>query len=124
LIHAGSDVAFTETHATPARLKEVMKVKGLKVILAHMGGYRQWDDVVKYLVGLPSLYLDTSFCLDLPNALFKEMIFAHEPYRILFGSDFPWVRPRQMIDKIRQLDLGKANEEMIFSGNARWLLDI
>ncbi|QJR22256.1 hypothetical protein BREVNS_1506 [Brevinematales bacterium NS] len=124
LIHAGSDVAFSETHATPKRLREVLKVRGLRVVLAHMGGYKQWEEVANHLVGLPSLYLDTSFCLDLPNPLFKEMILAHEPYRVLFGSDFPWVRPAQMVEKIRSLDLGRANEELIFSKNALWLLDI
>lgn len=124
LIHAGSDVAFKETHATPSRLREVLKVNGLRVVLAHMGGFRQWEDVANHLIGFPSLYLDTSYCVELPNTLFKEMILAHEPYRILFGSDFPWVRPTQMKEKILSLDLGKMNEEMIFYKNALWLLDI
>jgi len=124
VIHAGRDIAFRETHATPRRLREVVKVKGLRVVLAHMGGFRLWEEVMDHLIGLPSLYLDTSFCGELPPALFKEMILAHEPYRILFGSDFPWMRPADMARKIRSLDLGKQNEELIFAKNALWLLDI
>ncbi|URA09352.1 amidohydrolase family protein [Thermospira aquatica] len=124
LMHAGSDVAFSTTHGTPKRFREVLKVRGIRLILAHMGGYRQWEEVAQELVGASSLYLDTSFSLDLPNTLFKEIILAHEPYKVLFGSDFPWTRAGEMAAKIRSLDLGKTNEELIFSKNALWLLDI
>ncbi|MEJ5285265.1 MAG: amidohydrolase family protein [Brevinematia bacterium] len=122
--HAGKDISFKTVHGTPKRFAEVAKIKNLKIILAHMGGYKMWDEVGNTLVGLMNVYFDTSFCGELENHQMKELIFAHSPYHILFGSDFPWERAINMIKKIKSLDLGYSIEELIFYKNARWLFDL
>ncbi len=124
LFHSGKDIGFETLHASPERFAQVSKIKGLKIVLGHMGGYRMWDDVEQYLVGLPSVYFDTAFSLEMENWQMKEIILGHGPNQVLFGSDFPWQRQKDLENKIRSLDLGKNIEDFIFFKNAKWLLDI
>jgi uncharacterized protein len=123
MFHAGRDLAFKDVHGTPKRFAEVAKIKKLKIICAHMGGYQMWDDVETYLVGLEGVYFDTSFSLEMDNAQMKEIIVGHGPYKILFGTDFPWQRAGDIVQKIKSLDIGANMEGMIFNRNAHWLLD-
>jgi len=44
--------------------------------------------------------------------------------KILFGSDWPLLRPSRLREEIDSLDLPDATREMILSGNARRLLNI
>lgn len=125
LLHAGKDPAYPNRNkAHPKRLAQVAKIPNLNLVLAHLGGYQQWEDVLKYIAGLSRVYLDTAFCHELSDILFKDIILSHGPYKILFGSDFPWSDPRKEIEKIKGLDMGVSIENQIFSKNARWLLDI
>jgi uncharacterized protein len=58
--------------------------------VAHLGGYRQWSEVERHLVGLP-IWLDTAFCLQDPlTPQLLELIRAHGAGRVLFASDAPW----------------------------------
>lgn len=123
MFHAGRDIAFKDVHGTPKRLAEVAKIRNLKIICAHMGGYRMWNDVETYLLGIECVYLDTSFSLEMDNTQMKEIILGHGPYKILFASDFPWQRAGAIVKKIKELDIGANMEGMIFNRNARWLLD-
>ena len=47
LFHAGKDLAYEYTHGTPRRLAQVLQIPGLRVICAHMGRFRMWEDVEK-----------------------------------------------------------------------------
>jgi uncharacterized protein len=124
LFHAGKDLAYDDIHGTPKRFAEVAKDKLVKIVLAHMGGYQQWEDVETYLVGLSGVYFDTAYTEEMEVWQMKDLIMGHGGYKILFGSDFPWQRASVVIEKIKSLDLGKAIEDMIFYKNAKWLLDI
>lgn len=123
MFHAGKDLAFKDVHGTPKRLAEVSKIRNLKIICAHMGGYQMWNDVETYLMGIEGIYMDTSFSLEMDNTQMKEMILGHGPYKILFASDFPWQRAGDIVKKIKELDIGANMEGMIFNRNAHWLLD-
>lgn len=123
--HAGADLAFRDTHGTPQRFAQVPQVSGdLKVILAHMGGFRMWDDVETYVMGLHEVYLDTSFCGEMADWQMKEIIYGHGAYKILFGSDFPWERPANVWKKLQGLNLGAMFDSMIAHGNILRLLGI
>ena len=122
--HAGKDIAFKTVHGTPRRFAEVAKIEGIKIVLAHLGGYQMWDEVEHYILGIKNIYIDTSFCLEVENWQMKEIIFGHSPYHVLFGSDFPWMRAKDLVKKIKSLDLGYSVEEMIFYKNSKWLFDI
>lgn len=123
MFHAGRDLAFKDVHGTPRGFAEVAKIKNLKIICAHMGGYRMWDEVETYLVGLEGVYLDTSFSMEMENTQMKEIIVGHGAYKILFATDFPWQRASDIVQKIKSLDIGANYEGMIFNRNAHWLLD-
>ena len=125
VLHSGDDFAFQETHATPKRIHQVkLFSRDIKLVLAHMGAYRRWDEVERYLMGLHDVYFDTAFCYEMPAWQMKEIILGHGPYKILFGSDFPWEDPMRLINKIRSLGLGQFAEDMIFYKNAVQLLGI
>lgn len=123
LFHAGVDLAYPEVHCTPRGLREVLEIPGLTVICAHMGGYKLWDDVEKYLVG-KNVYLDLAYCRDMDDARLTRMIEAHGHERILFASDFPWERARAIKDKVDSLPFGDEARANIFHRNASRLLNL
>lgn len=123
--HAGYDEAFEDVHGTPARFSQVRYIDSdLKIVLAHMGGYKMWDDVESHLMGMHEVYFDTSYCTEMEEWQMKEIIFGHGAYKILFASDMPWERPAHLIKKVKALDLGPMFESMIFGNNAKKLLNI
>lgn len=92
LMHAGVDLGFTgPVRATPQRLAQIpVAYPDLKLILAHLGGFRLWDEVKRYLVGLP-VWLDTAFCVgEYPGPKLVELSRMHGVDHILFASDAPW----------------------------------
>ena len=123
LFHAGADLGYPCVHCTPEGLKEVIAVKGLTVILAHMGGYKMWDDVEKYLVG-KDVYFDTAYCAKMENTQLKRMILDHGSDKILFATDFPWESAAVLRVKIEQLDLDQRDKDNIFYKNASKLLGL
>lgn len=123
--HAGQDIGFEHVHGTPASFAQVkIQYPDLRIVLAHMGGWRMWDDVEKYLMGLHEVYFDVAFCGDMEDWQMKEIIFAHSPLKIIFGSDYPWEKPSNVVSKIKNLGLGKMYEKAIFADNAKKLFDI
>ena len=122
--HCGKDIAFTTVHGTPKRFAEVAKIKSLKLVFGHMGGYQMWDEVEHYIMGLHDIYIDTSFTLEMDDWQLKEIILGHGAYKVLFASDFPWQRQIDIVNKIKNLNIGKMQEDMIFYKNALNLLNI
>ena len=124
LFHAGIDVGLPDPcHCPPSRLRKVIDTfPGAKVIAAHMGGYKFWDDVKKYLFGT-EVYLDTSFSFDaLGLTLMKPMILEHGANKILFGTDSPWTDQNTEIQNIQSLGLSNKETDMILGNNAMKLL--
>lgn len=124
LFHAGVDVGLPPpVHCTPDRLARVLDaVPELTVIAAHMGGYKCWDDVERYLVGR-NLFFDTSYSLaDLGAEHMMDLIKAHGVERILFGTDSPWTSQSAEVTNIRALPLSDDEKAAILGGNAERLL--
>ena len=100
--------------------------KELKVILAHMGGglpfYELMPEVREVLsnawydtAALPFLYspavygaVDALGCID----------------RVIFGSDWPLVGPRRVMDHITEAGLGRAEVDALLGGNAQRLFNL
>lgn len=126
IFHAGEDLGYNSPfHGTPERLNKLISdFAGGTIIAAHMGGFRYWDDVEKYLVG-KDIYFDTSFCLGYMEKDQKQRIINnHGHKKILFGTDSPWKNQGEEVQKIKDLCLGKEAEEAIFYKNAAELLGI
>lgn len=139
--HAGLDVGFPGVvRCSPEMVRNAVKQVGpIKLVLAHMGGWRCWDRVLELLPELP-VYIDTSFStgrmtpidghysekelelLDGPG--FMELVRAFGPRRVLFGSDSPWSSQRESLDWIREQALSEDEQKLILGGNAAGLLEL
>ena len=126
IFHAGVDLGFQEPyHCTPVRLRKVLDAfSGGTFIAAHMGGYRYWNDVEKYLVGR-DIFFDTSFSSnDLGTAGMENLIKAHGYNKILFGTDSPWTDQSKEVSRIKSLNLSNKEINAILGENAAQLLNI
>ena len=142
LTHAGLDIGMPgKDNCAPEMVARVLEQVGpVKLVLAHMGGWRQWDRV-EALLPETGVYLDTSFSLgeitplddghyrpgDLPlldEAAFLRMVRRFGPDRILFGTDSPWDDQETALARLRALPLEKSELDAILGGNARKLLEL
>jgi predicted TIM-barrel fold metal-dependent hydrolase len=124
LFHAGVDLGYTAPyHCTPCRLEKILdSFPNATIIAAHMGGYRYWDDVEKYLIG-KNVYFDTSYALEeLGNERAEQLIKAHGVQKVLFGTDSPWRDQTKEISFIRSLNLRSAEINEILGKNASRIL--
>lgn len=143
LTHSGFDVGFPGVDLCGP--KEARRVKdkfpNLKLVLAHMGGWKQWEEVINVLKDL-DVYFDTSFTFgrintiigenyykksesDLMNKeMFMKMIDILGYERILYGTDSPWTDHKETIEFIRDLRLPEEETTSILGLNAKKLLNL
>jgi len=126
LTHAGVDIGLPEpVHCPPKKMRKVLdEIKPEKMVLAHMGGWSQWDEVYEYLAG-ENVWLDTAFVYDyITKEQFFRILEKHGSDKILFATDSPWSDMARGIQWIKELNLSPMVEEDILSGNAKHLLGI
>jgi uncharacterized protein len=126
LFHSGDELAPQLTiRATPQRLLSVhRKFPGMPMIAAHLGGFRQWDEVKATLLGT-DIYLDTSASFGfIPDEDARYILAHHRRDRVLFGTDFPFFNQKKDLEYLDTLGLESGQKEMILSTNARGLLRI
>ena len=138
--HSGDDIGFPGViRCTPAMARNALRQVGaVKLVLAHMGGWRNWERVADALVDT-SAYLDTAFSLGcLTQSLPKfyspeeEALLSQEDFcalvrsfgahRILFGTDSPWSDQKAEVEQIRALPLTDGEKTSILRENAKKLL--
>lgn len=125
-VHAGVDVGFPDpVHCTPKMAQEVIKeVKPTKLVLAHLGGWKLWDEVEELLVHEP-VWFDTAVAFGVcSDEQLKRIIVQHGADRILFATDSPWSGQKESIEHLGRLGLSKGEQEQILFGNAVRLLDM
>ena len=143
LTHAGLDIGLPDAdRVTPGMIARAIRAAGpVKLICAHMGGWRQWD-AVEELLPDTGVYLDTSFSLgritpngdgfpwteaELPlmeRERFTRIIQAFGAERILFGTDSPWGGQAEALRLFRELPLTDDEQTAILGGNAAGLLSL
>ena len=141
IIHAGYDIGFPGIdQCGPRKIRHAIDVVGdFDFILAHMGSWRQWDDVLRYLPDT-GVYLDTSFSVgsihpvaddgfwaaeDLPmmdERLFMELYAAFGADRLIFGTDSPWAPQKDEVEFIKSLPIDESCKNKILGENAIKLL--
>lgn len=139
--HAGLDVGFPgEVRCSPEMVRSAVEQVGpVKLILAHMGGWRCWDRVRELLPELP-VYIDTSFSTGrmvpadshyspeelelLDSDGFMDLVRAFGPERVLFGSDSPWSGQGESLDWLRGQPLAPDELDAILGGNGKKLLNL
>lgn len=131
VIHAGIDIGFPNpVHCPPEKSLHMLSYveshakhpSDAKIVLAHVGGHGQWDDVERYLVGTRA-YLDLAFCYGrIPQDQLIRIIQTHGADRILYATDSPWSDQKQSIAYVKSLPLSEEDICKILGGNATKLL--
>lgn len=137
--HAGLDIGFPGVvRCSPQMSKNVVEQVGdFKFVLAHMGGWKNWSEVLKILAG-KKIFIDTSFSTGtIPaqknfvgekNLLgakdFLEFIKIFGAEKILFGTDSPWTSATDSINFIKKLSITDTEKEKILGLNAKNLLGL
>ena len=124
--HAGVDIGIPElVHCPPDKMRKVLdELKPSRMVLAHYGGWKQWEMVYDWLAG-ENVYLDTAFTFDfIDDDMFLKILEKHNKDKILFATDSPWSRVENNIDKIKALPIDSDIKEKILYGNAARLLQI
>ena len=143
MIHAGFDIGFPENdYALPERISRALDMAGgnVRVILAHMGGWRCWDDAVRFFAGRENVYIDTAFslgkfvpngdgyysdgdeCMMLRDDEFVGMVRAFGSERVLFGTDLPWASQSDCVRAVMSLGLSDDEKRNILHDNALKIL--
>jgi len=124
--HCGYDIGFPfEPICSPARVARVAEaVPNLKLIAAHLGGWRHWDEGAKLLIG-KTIFLDTAVLTpDFGNTDAQRMMREHPSTKLLFATDWPWLSFAEGVRYVRSIGLAPDAEKAILGGNAAALLDI
>lgn len=126
VFHSGWDCYSPDkVHCPPELAAKVAKRHPkLKMILAHFGGLRRWEDVLDHVAGIPNVYMDTAMAATyaLPYDLAGKILAKHPLENILLGSDCPWEDPTKSIAWVEGLPVSDDQKEAILGGNALRLL--
>ncbi len=142
LTHAGIDIGIpAPTYCDPEMvLRALEQVGPVTLILAHMGGWRQWDQV-EALLPQSSVLLDTAFSYGdltpleghpfsedqlhmMEQEQFVRFVRKFGAQRLLFGTDSPWGDQSADVASIRALPLSPEERDVILGGNAQRLLGL
>lgn len=126
ITHAGIDVGMSEpVHCPPDKMRKVLdKIRPKKMVLAHFGGFGQWEAVEELLAG-QDVWLDTAFIFhSITQEQFMRIYQKHEKDKILFATDSPWSDMKKGIEWIKKLPITKEEKEAVFYRNAKSLLGI
>lgn len=138
--HAGVDIGLPEPiHCSVDKAVEVidtLQLKDEKFVLAHTGGWRQWDEVLEKLCG-KNVYFDTAFTLGkiqyksdktyfdlIDDDLFIDIVKQHGADKILFATDSPWAGHKECLEVFNSLALSEEDKQKILYKNAKEILKI
>lgn len=125
-VHAGTDIGMPDpVHCPPDKARKVIdKLKPKKLVLAHYGGFGQWEQVYDYLAG-EDVYLDTAFIFDyIEEEMFLKIWEKHDKSKILFATDSPWSDAAKSIAAVRSLPIQQQDIDNILGNNALKLLQL
>lgn len=135
LTHAGIDIGLPKpVHCPPDKMRKVLDaIKPEKMVLAHLGGWKQWDMVYELLAG-ENVYLDTAFLFGVQEKqewvdyieqdMLIKVLNKHAADKILFATDSPWSDAGAGMEYIRNLPIKEETKTRILGENAKRLLEI
>ena len=109
VFHTGYDLGFEKADvASPERVRRLHEaVPNLRMAAAHLGGWEQWDESRRHVVGLP-IYLETSFSLSrCRRDLLLDILASHPPEYLLFGTDAPWTDQKEAVERLAALPVAE-----------------
>ena len=119
LFHSGKDFAFPgQDNASVTRMKRIIKkFPEMKIILAHYGAYREWDEVLDLLAG-KDIYFECSFVLkEAGETILLKILEKTSEDRILFGTDSPWADQEEAVGLLKNVPVSDEVKEKIFYKN-------
>jgi len=123
--HTGYDAAYPnrEKLATPEIIAKIStEFPELKFVATHFGGWDDWDDVEKFVIG-KQIYFEISFGLQmLELKQLERMLLNHPEDKILFGTDSPWTDQKESMELFSKLNIPTSLKENILYENAEKLL--
>ncbi len=97
----------------------------LRVVAAHLGGYKAWDDALEYLAGRENVMYDTSSALWAMTPEFADMMISHlGAENVMFGTDYPVKNTAEELERFFKLSLSEREREDILWNNAIRFLEI
>lgn len=142
LTHAGWDIGIPEhNYCTTRHIQHVMQEVGPdRLVLAHMGGWQDWNAVEQELAGLP-VYFDAAFSVgdiipapgttrtpeeshNMNREQFTRLVRKLGTDRVLFATDCPWSDQAQSLDFVRSCAFSEQELADILGNNAQKLLNI
>lgn len=115
LFHMGDD---RYDYSSPTRLQNLLRqVPDLRVIAAHFGGYRRWDEAYR-LNMTHNVWYDTSSSLAfLSRDDARRLIDRFGPDRFFYGTDFPMWDPKEELQRFLSLGLDEQTQANILYHN-------
>lgn len=130
ITHAGEDIGLPKTiHCTPEKVLNVLKhIQPDKLILAHLGAWRNWDEVEEKLCGLP-VYFDVAIVLKngiphIEDEQFCRIIRKHGADKVLFGTDSPWYDQGEALSDFNATSLTNEEKKLVLGENANRLFKL
>ncbi len=119
IFHSGHDIAFPgNDNASPARLRVIIEnFPRLTIISTHCGGWDDYNTALEYVIGT-EIFLETSFISELNLSEIDTILKKHNPDKILFGSDSPWLDQKSEVLFIENLNISDDLKEKILFKNA------
>lgn len=135
VVHSGYDITWIDAeYSTCKHILPVLKDVGPnKLVLAHMGGWMEWD-IIGEMLSKYHPYIDTAFSLfegELPinnvtplaPERFKELVKLVGADHVLFGTDSPWSGQTETMELVKAVT-NDDEYKMILGDNAIKLLNI
>ena len=126
MTHAGVDIGLPEpVHCPHDKMRKVLDtIKPEKMVLAHLGGWKQWEQVYECLAG-ENVYFDTAFTFDyIDRDMFMKIFEKHDKDKILFATDSPWSDAARDMEALKAMEIPAEVVEDILWRNARRLLGV
>lgn len=106
----------------------IKQVPGLKVVLAHLDGYGLYEDFISLMKENENVYADLSAYGTDRTGMLRDAVNRVGSHRILYGTDFPGSKEKEMQKKCIQYvlseELSDEHAENIFYNNAKRLLKL
>lgn len=126
-LHAGRDSGYQPpVKASPRRIAAICdRFPNGKIVAAHMGGFLQYEEVEKYLLGRDNLWIDTSSAAQrMKLEEFVRLSRKHGVKKVLFGTDAPWSEFAQVRQTVSGSGLTHEELEDVFFYNAARLFGL
>lgn len=125
-VHAGIDIGMPDPVHCPVdqSLRLIKEVQPTKLVLAHLGGWKMWNEVYEKLCG-ENVWFDTAVAFGIcEDDLFEKIVHSHGADKILFATDSPWSGQSESLAYLDRLSLSPEEKEWILCKSAKKLLNM